>query len=162
MSDADRGRLRRERERVAKIVSAERERLALAETKRRAEEDLEEEHRRRFGPQQITGPDGVWVDLVVRPTGGARFRREPPSRSGALGLPEEFSRFSLSNVVLLVAIAQAVTRFGFILKINAHGLERRYRRRRVRDEDTAAALFAAAVQAIESGGIAELREWAAR
>jgi hypothetical protein len=79
-----------------------------------------------------------------------------------LGLPAEFSRLSLSNVVVFVALAQAVTRFGFILRINAQGLEGRYRRRRVREEDTAAALFAAAVQAVESGGLAGLRHWAAR
>jgi hypothetical protein len=169
LSDADRERLRREQQRVQKALAAERKRLeaererqALAEAKHQLDQQLEQVHRRRFGPLQITGPDGVWVHLVVRPTGGARFRQEPPSRSGPLGLEPEYGRFSMSNVVVLVALAQAVTPFGFVLRIDAHGLQHRYRRRRVRDEDTAAVLFAEAARSVEAGGLAALRSWASR
>lgn len=135
LSDSDRDKLRRERDRI--------------DSRRRAEA----EHRDRFGPIRLNGPDGVPVSLEVVATGDAQFA----SRQGPLAEPwyvrtGGFDTFDYQR--------RWWSRSGFVLTITAPGLERRWRRHRVANEDTAAALLAEARQAVEHGGIAMLRWWA--
>lgn len=154
-SDADREKLRRERERVEKALAEERQRLARAAEQGSVDERLEEEHRRQFGPQYVMGPDDVRVRLAVGVTGRARFRRPPPSRRGPFGLGPNAA--GLMGVYALIAIGQALMRSGFVLRIVVQASPYRYYRRWVRDEDAAAALFAAAKRAVEDGGVDQLR-----
>ncbi len=167
LSDADRERMRRAGGRAERKMARDRQRVheRLAAERRRIEEpdgrDVEERaHRERFGPPTITGPDGVAVLLEVRLSGGARFTRLPPSRSGALGLAPELSGWGV-NIVSAAALWQAVTRSCFVLFISAHGLQHRHRRIYIRDEGTAERMFAQAVAVVRSGGVTGLNQWAA-
>jgi len=178
LSDADRQRLERERERVQRKLArdrdaihaklaAERRRLADQEARSREEAEVEAAHLEAYGPTTVTGPDGVTAQLGVISTGRARFRRPPPNRGSgaeALGCLLEFGPigWAIAAVIgLLVGLGILAERYlnksGFVVWIQADGLESSYARRRVADEDTAAALFAAAAQAIRDGGLAGLR-----
>jgi hypothetical protein len=55
---------------------------------------------------------------------------------------------------------RSLTRASFVLTIWAPGLERRYWKYRIRDEDTAARLLAQASAAVTAGGVPMLRWWA--
>ena len=136
LSDSDRDKLRRERERV--------------EGRRRAEAYVRE----RFGPRRVTGPDGVEVRLEVLAIGGAQFQalKELAPEPWYLQ-PQHY--FGLADT------RRAFFGPGFELTIAAPGLPARYRRHRVTDEDTAAVLLAEAAQAVRTGGIGMLRWWAA-
>jgi hypothetical protein len=181
LSDADRERLRRERERVERKIAKDRDRIhaALAAERRRLDEaearrspEVAAAHLRAYGPATITGPDGVTVLLAVTASGRAKFRRPPeqPGDSGtveAAGCLMEFGLFGFALVdVIGLAIGigyllrRYLTRSGFVLRIQAPGLERRHRKHRTGDEDTAAGLLAAAAAAITHGGVAALRRWA--
>jgi len=179
LSDADRQRLERERERVERKLArdrdaihaqlaAERRRLADKEARSREEAEMEAAHLKAYGPTTVTGPDGVTAQLGVTSTGRARFRRPPPNRGSdgaeALGCLLEFGPigWAIAAVIGLVAglgilAERYLNKSGFVVWIQADGLESSYARRRVADEDTAAALFAAAAQAIRDGGLAGLR-----
>jgi hypothetical protein len=135
LSDSDRDKLRRERERI------ESRRRALAE------------HRERFGPIRMNGPDGVQVRLEVVATGDAEFS----ARQGPLSEPWYLRSGGIDSSDYQ---RRLWSRPGFVLEITAYGLERRYRRHRAANEDTAARLLAEAAQAVKEGGIAMLRWWA--
>jgi hypothetical protein len=92
LSDAQRRRMDRERERTERRMAEERERIQpLLEAERRriaefhADEALDAKHRDRFGPKVVTGPDGVRVHLEVATTGTANWSDPLPSLRGPYG-----------------------------------------------------------------------------
>jgi hypothetical protein len=138
LSDADRRRLERGREAFAHV---------------RQDIVVEAEHRRRFGPITLKGPDGVEVRLEVKTTGGAHFQAE----TAAIRLANATHEYGVSTPD---SWWRAVHRPGFVLTIWSRGLPRRYRRHPAPDEQTAARLFAEASSAVTTGGFGALRWWA--
>jgi hypothetical protein len=170
LSDAQRWRMARERERAERRMAEERERIQprLARERERAERRMAEEreriqprlaryhedmaldakHRERYGPKVVTGPDGVPVLLEVVTSGLVNWRDPPPFLRGPFGT-RTVGRINDGAVRLL-------SRRGFVLRISAYGLHHRVF---VRDEDAAAALFLRAAKEIEQEGLAGLRTW---
>lgn len=142
LSDAERRRIARAREQGRAAFARERQYAAI-----------EKEHRQRFGPTTLQGPDGVDVRLEVLATGQARFSAESPSIREA-NAPNPYGVRTPSGMM------RALMRPGFVLTIRARGLPHRYRRHYVADEQTAARFFAEASSAVTSGGVAMLRWWA--
>jgi hypothetical protein len=145
---------------VAELSDAERRRLEhgleagrAAFARERQYAAIEKQHRQRFGPATLQGPDGVHVRLEVLATGQAQFAAETPSirqtnatRTYGVGTPSGMRR--------------AVMRPGFVLTIHARGIPHRSRWHLAADEQAAARFFAAASSAVTSGGVAMLRWWA--
>jgi len=159
LSDEQRRRLERERERAERKLEKERRRIAPILAHEREQLAREDVHRARFGPRTVTGPDDEPVLLEVRATGHLRFRDPPPSQSGLFGLDPKLRGASLG---LAAVLWQAVTPDGFLLRIYAAGLERRYCSVRMRDEHTAARIFAEVAAVVEAGGLDGLRRWTDR
>jgi hypothetical protein len=176
LGDADRERLRRERERVERNLAKDRDRIQakLAGERRRLDEaearrspEVAAAHLQAYGPATITGPDGVTVRMAVTTSGRAKFRRPPTPPEGCLGGLMEFGMLGFALAAIIGAaigigflLQRYLTHTGFVLRIEAPGLERRHRRHRVGGEDTAARLLAAAAAAVTHGGVDALRRWA--
>lgn len=141
LSDAERRRLERSLEEGRAAFARERQYAAI-----------EREHRQRFGPTILQGPDGVYVRLEVLATGQARFAAETPS------IRQANRNYGVSTPS---GMRRAFMRPGFVLTIHARGIAHRYRWLYAPDEQTAARFFAQASSAVTSGGVAMLRWWAA-
>lgn len=155
LSDAQRRRMARERERAERRMAVERERIQPLLAAERQRIALDARHRDRFGPKVVTGPDGVRVHLEVSTTGTANWQDPPPSLRGPYGTHTD-RRTRISAYRLLFA------RSGFELWISAEGVLWRDHHYFARDEKTAAALLLGAAQEIEEGGLPALRAWAQR
>jgi len=141
LSDAERRRLERRLEEGRAAFARERQYAAI-----------EREHRQKFGPTILQGPDDVYVRLEVLTTGQARFAAETPSI-------RQVNAANPYGVRTLSGQLRAFMRSGFVLTIHARGIAYRYRRHYVADEQSAARLFAQASSAVTSGGVAMLRWW---
>jgi hypothetical protein len=144
----------RERERAARVLAEERERIQprlKAERSRidrhRESLELDAKHRDIYGPKVVTGPDGIAVHLEVVTNGVNNWRNPPPFLRGPNGTPT----WGHMNEGY-----RLVQRRGFLLRI---GWPSGHHRIFVRDEDAAAALFARAVREVEHSGFAGLRTW---
>jgi hypothetical protein len=133
LSDAERRRLERSLEKGRAAFARERQYAAI-----------EREHRQRFGPSILQGPDGVYVRLEVLATGQARFAAETPSI-------RHVNAAVSYGVSTPNGMRRAFMRFGFVLTIHACGIAHRYRWHYAADEQSAARLFAQASSAVTSG-----------